>query len=84
MSNSDLLGYVAALITTASFLPQAWLTFRTRKANAVSSTMYVVLCLGVSLWLAYGVMLAAWPIILANAVTLAISVFILAMKLRYG
>ena len=79
----ELVGYLAAALTTCSFLPQAWLTFRTRDVRGVSLGMYSAFTLGVALWLAYGVMLAAWPIVIANGVTLALAGGILGMKLRY-
>jgi MtN3 and saliva related transmembrane protein len=82
-STSELVGYLAAALTTCSFLPQAWLTFRTRDVRGVSLGMYSVFTLGVALWLAYGVMLGAWPIVIANGVTLALAGTILGMKLRY-
>jgi MtN3 and saliva related transmembrane protein len=82
MTLTDTLGYAAATLTTASFLPQAWLTFRTRDVSGISLAMYSVFTFGIALWLAYGVLLRAWPIVIANAVTLALAATILAMKLR--
>ena len=82
MTLIDTLGYAAAALTTASFMPQAWLTFRTRDVSGISLTMYSVFTCGITLWLAYGVLLQAWPIVIANTVTLALAVEILAMKLR--
>ena len=81
---TDLTGYAAATLTTLSFLPQAWLTFRTRDVRGISLGMYSVFTVGIALWLVYGLLMAAWPIVLANAVTLALASVILAMKLRYG
>ena len=80
---SEWIGYVAAFLTTCSFVPQAWLTFRTRDVRGISLGMYSAFTVGVALWLLYGVLLAAWPIVLANAITLALASAILAMKLRY-
>lgn len=80
---TDLVGALAACLTTLSFLPQAWLTFKTRDARGVSLGMYSIFAIGVALWLAYGLLLRAWPIVIANAVTLALALAILAMKLRY-
>jgi MtN3 and saliva related transmembrane protein len=80
----ELIGYAAATLTTLSFLPQAWLTFRTRDVRGISLGMYSVFTVGIALWLVYGLLMAAWPIVLANAVTLALASVILAMKLRYG
>ncbi len=77
-------GYAAALITTASFVPQAWQTFQTRDVSGISLGMYSAFTVGVALWLVYGCLLGAWPIILANGVTLSLALGILVMKLRYG
>ena len=84
MALHDFIGYLAATLTTCSFLPQALHTFRTRDVSGISLSMYSTFTLGVALWLAYGVALEAWPIVAANAVTLALAGTILAMKLRYG
>jgi MtN3 and saliva related transmembrane protein len=82
MTLIDTLGYAAAALTTASFMPQAWLTFRTRDVSGISLAMYSVFTFGIALWLAYGVLLQAWPIVIANGVTLALAAGILTMKLR--
>lgn len=79
----DLTGFVAALLTTTSFLPQAWHTFRTRDVRGISLGMYSLFTLGVALWLAYGLLVGAWPVVVANAVTLALAGAILVMKLRF-
>jgi MtN3 and saliva related transmembrane protein len=83
MPTSDLIGYLAAILTTCSFVPQAWLTFRTRDVSGISLGMYSVFTVGVALWLVYGVLLDAWPIVAANAITLALAIAILVMKLRF-
>lgn len=80
---SDWIGYLAASLTTLAFLPQALHTFRTRDVSGISLGMYTLFTAGVALWLVYGLLLRAWPIIVANAVTLALALAILAMKLRY-
>ncbi len=81
---NDLIGYCAAMLTTISFVPQVWLTFRTRDTRGISLGMYSVLTLGVALWLTYGLVLRAWPVVVANAITLVLALSILVMKLRYG
>lgn len=81
---TELIGFIAAFCTTAAFVPQAWLTWKTRSTQGVSLGMYSVFVIGVLLWLIYGLLLGAWPIIIANLVTLALATFILAMKLRFG
>ncbi|MBV8618496.1 MAG: SemiSWEET transporter [Curvibacter sp.] len=83
MALFDLIGYLAAFLTTASFVPQAWLTFKTRDVRGISLGMYSVFTAGVALWLVYGLSLGAWPIVAANAITLALAASILGMKLRY-
>ena len=80
----DIVGTVAACLTTASFVPQAWLSFKTRDVSGVSLAMYSVFTVGVAMWLAYGLLLSAWPIVIANVITLALALAILGMKLRYG
>jgi len=83
MQLPDWIGYAAAFLTTCSFVPQAWLTFRTRDVSGISLGMYAAFTAGVGLWLLYGVLLSAWPIVLANTITLTLACAILAMKLRY-
>jgi MtN3 and saliva related transmembrane protein len=84
LNPTDLVGFAAAFLTTASFVPQAWLTFRTRDVSGISLGMYGAFTLGVALWLVYGLAMGAWPVVVANAVTLALALAILVMKLRYG
>lgn len=84
VSAIDWLGYAAASLTTLSFVPQAWHTFQTRDVSGISLTMYGAFTLGVLLWLVYGVMLGAWPVIVANFITLALAACILTMKIVLG
>ena len=79
----ELIGYGAAILTTAAFVPQAWKTFRTRDVRGISLGMYTLFTVGVALWLAYGVLEGSRPIIIANAITLALSCAVLAMKIGY-
>lgn len=84
ISTTDLIGYLAACLTTCSFVPQAWLTFRTKNVNGISIGMYSAFTLGIALWLIYGLLLSAWPIVIANVITLALASAILTMRLRYA
>ncbi len=84
MQISDWIGYLAASLTTASFVPQAWLTFKTRNVSGISLGMYSAFTLGVLLWLVYGLFLGAWPIVVANAITLVLAISILMMKLLFA
>ena len=79
-----LIGSTAAFLTTLAFVPQAWMTWKSRRAEGISLGMYGIFTVGVALWCLYGVLLGAWPVIVANAVTLMLAVFILGMKLRFG
>jgi MtN3 and saliva related transmembrane protein len=79
----DTVGYAAACLTTASFVPQAWKTFRSKDVSGISLGMYSMFVAGITLWLAYGFLLKAWPIVVANLVTLALAGAILTMKLLY-
>ncbi|MDP3653449.1 MAG: SemiSWEET transporter [Rhodoferax sp.] len=83
MQASDIVGYFAAILTTASFIPQALHTFQTKDVSGISLGMYSSFTVGVSLWLVYGVLLQAWPIVIANTITLSMAGAILTMKLRY-
>lgn len=84
MINIDLIGSLAAILTTASFLPQVWQVWKTRQTKDVSLGMYAIFTLGIALWLVYGLLLGTWPIIIANGITLLLAGTILAMKMRYG
>ena len=84
LSSPDLIewiGYAAAMLTTCSFVPQAVLTLCTRDVSGISTGMYTSFTLGVALWFVYGLSMEAWPIILANAVTLVLATTILGTKL---
>lgn len=80
----DWIGFLAATLTTSSFVPQAWLTFRTRDVSGISLAMYGAFTLGIVAWLGYGVLLGAWPVIIANGITLALAAGILTMKILHG
>lgn len=78
-----LAGYCAAVCTTLSFVPQLVRVWRLRSARDISLTMFLVFSIGVFLWLVYGISIHSVPVILANAVTLALSLAILILKLRF-
>ena len=83
MPPTELIGYIAACFTTFSFIPQALKTFRTKDVGGISLGMYSCFTAGVALWLVYGFLLSAWPIVIANIITLSLALSILAMKLTY-
>ena len=80
----DWIGYLAAALTTVSFVPQAWLTFKTRDVSGISFGMYSAFTAGIALWLAYGILISAWPIVIANTITLLLAGGILGMRVWFG
>jgi MtN3 and saliva related transmembrane protein len=79
---TQLLGTVAATLTTVSFVPQALHTFRSGEVAGISVGMYSIFTTGVALWMLYGLALGEWPIVIANAITFALAAGILGMTLR--
>lgn len=80
----DILGTVAACLTTAAFLPQVIKTVKTRQTRDISLVMFSMMTTGIVLWLIYGSIIGNWPLIGSNAVTLVFATTILAYKLRHG
>lgn len=80
----EILGFVAAILTTLCWLPQTVKTIRTKETRSLSLLAQSALTVGVVLWLAYGLLIGNAPIILSNAISLVLVTTILAMKLRYG
>lgn len=78
----EFIGYSAACLTTLSFLPQAIKTIKTRDTKAISLSMYSIFCVGVLMWLMYGLLLQNWPMTLANTITLLLAGVIWFIKLR--
>ncbi len=83
MTVIETIGFSAATLTTASFVPQVWHTFRTKDVSGISLGMYSVFVAGSVLWLLYGLLIVAWPVVVANAITLGLALAILLMKLRF-
>ncbi|MBV9697569.1 MAG: SemiSWEET transporter [Gammaproteobacteria bacterium] len=81
---SDWVGYAAAVFTTGAFVPQALHTVRTRDTRGLSLWMYLTFTIGVALWLMYGLELRAWPVVIANFITMLLALLILMLKVRHG
>ncbi len=79
-----LVSSMAATLTTLAFVPQAIHIIRFKETRAISLQMYVAFATGVAFWLAFGLMIWNWPMMIANAVTLALALTIIRMKLLYG
>jgi MtN3 and saliva related transmembrane protein len=79
----DGIGYLAALLTTFSFFPQAFKTLRSNDTRAISLSMYSLFTLGLATWALFGVLTSNGPVIAANLVTLVPAVFVLQAKIRH-
>lgn len=77
----EIIGFTAAFLTTAAFVPQAVKVYKTKKTEDLSLALFVLLFVGVFLWLVYGVLIVSAPVIIANAVTLILVAYILLIKL---
>lgn len=78
------IGYLAALLTSIAFAPQAIKTIKTKSTESISLGTYLIFATGVFFWFVYGLIKTDWPIILANSVTLFFTSIILVMKLKHG
>lgn len=83
MDRINLLGLFAGTCTTIAFVPQVWQVWKTRSAKDISIGMYSLFMLGVSLWLAYGLVVEAMPVVISNLITLALAGAVLVMKLFF-
>jgi MtN3 and saliva related transmembrane protein len=77
----DIVGYIAATLTTVAFFPQAYKIYKTHEVKDLSLALFVMFSSGVFLWLVYGVMIDNLPMIVANSVTLVLALYILYMKI---
>ena len=84
MDIMNIIGIAAGTLTTASFVPQVIKIWKTKSSKDVSLGMFFVLAAGVGLWIVYGVMARALPVILANSVTLVLAAVILALKIQFN
>jgi MtN3 and saliva related transmembrane protein len=80
---TELLGFLAATLTTAAFVPQVIKTWRTRSAGDLSLGMLAVFGTGIMLWLAYGLSIGAAPIVIGNIVTLVLTAILIGLKLHF-
>ena len=78
------IGFIAAICTTVAFVPQALKIYKSKTARDISLPMWLIFSFGVFLWLIYGILILSLPIIVANVVTLLLSLFILFFKVKYS
>ncbi len=84
LMNPELVGYIAAVFTTAAYIPQALKVVQSKHTKSISLGMYSLITTGIALWFVYGIMIDSWPVILANGITFVPALIILIMKLRHG
>ncbi|MFC4689004.1 SemiSWEET family sugar transporter [Dokdonia genika] len=80
----EIIGLIAATLTTAAFLPQVYQTWKTRDVSGLSLPMFTMFFVGIVFWLIYGVLKESLSIILANAITVISSFLLLYFKIKYG
>jgi MtN3 and saliva related transmembrane protein len=84
MNNIEIIGFIAAVLTTAAFLPQVYQTWKTKDVSSLSLPMLILFFIGILLWLIYGFLKESLPMIFANSITI-LSVFLLMFfKMKYG
>ena len=83
MDAIQLIGLAAGMLTTIAFLPQVIKTWKSRSAKDLSLGMFSLFCLGVAMWLAYGILVMDIPVIAANMLTLMLASTLLFFKLRF-
>ncbi len=83
MNMITIIGFIAAFLTTVSFLPQALKTIRTKDTSGISLFMYSLFALGTVAWLLFGLLSNNMPVVVANAVTMVFAVIILGYKIKY-
>ncbi len=76
------IGIIAAILTTSAFIPQVYKIYKEKKAQGVSLTMYLIMFVGVLLWLVYGILIGSIAIIIANSVTAILQLFVIIFKLK--
>jgi len=77
------IGYMAATMTTVSFVPQLLRVIKLRSARDISLGMFLIFSAGTFFWLVYGFLQGSMPVTIANVITFGLSMTILILKLRF-
>jgi MtN3 and saliva related transmembrane protein len=80
----ELLGFVGGAFMTLGFIPQVWRLFKLKSAREISLPFTILFLLGTACWLIYGILFGLAPVILWNAISLALGLAMLYAKLKYG
>lgn len=84
MNSLDILGLVATAFTTSSFVPQVWTTWRSKNVSGISLPTYLIITIGLFLWLVYGALKGDMPLMVANAIMVVLTAAITVMKIAFG
>lgn len=82
--NPEIIGGIAAILTTAAYIPQSIKIFREKDTQSLSLGMYIMITAGIAMWLIYGIMIESISVTIANGVTLVLVCGILIMKIKHG
>ena len=80
--NYEIIGLVAAALTTSAFIPQVYKVYKEKNSVGISLTMYLIFIVGLSIWLFYGFLIGSISIVIANGVTLILAAIIIYYKLK--
>ena len=83
MDSFEILGFIAAFLTTLSFVPQVYKTYKTKEVADISLVMYLAMFIGVGLWLVYGIHMNSPSMIVANSATMLLVMIVIIFKIRY-
>lgn len=83
IDSNEIIGFIAAVLTTSAFVPQVYKTWKAKSAESLSLTMYLVFFVGIILWLIYGIHINSLAMIFANAVTGVLALLLIIFKIRY-
>lgn len=83
MPTIEIIGLIAATLTTSSFVPQVYKLWKSKSTEDISLLMYIVLFTGCMLWLYYGLVVDSLPVIFANAITGLLVAFVVLLKLKF-
>ena len=79
----EIIGLIAAILTTSAFVPQVIKTWKTKDVEGLSLTMYSVFFVGIVLWLVYGILIESLSVILANIITAILALILVYFKIRF-
>ncbi|MDG1731189.1 MAG: SemiSWEET transporter [Algibacter sp.] len=80
----EIIGFIAAFLTTSAFVPQVYKTWKTKNVEAISLTMYLVMFTGVFLWLLYGIYMNSLSMLIANIITSSLILVLILLKIKYS